>query len=185
MEYTLDVDRKTKLPSRLSCDERIESIKKRGALGTFTCVVLSIDNLREVNRAIGYAAGDKILKEIGDTLKALSREYGFIGSNGANQFLCLLDNCTGEKAEFMLSLLSESIKQFNEGNPGVMIEMKARIADSKKFSFLGILMLISRYRWFTDFISTVNFRSPSAISHLPKPVMLLIMLPLFSVSAHN
>ena len=64
VEYTLYVDRKTKLPSRLSCDERIESIKKRGALGTFTCVVLSIDNLREVNRAIGYAAGDKILEEI-------------------------------------------------------------------------------------------------------------------------
>lgn len=144
VEYTLYVDRKTKLPSRLSCDERIESIKKRGALGTFTCVVLSIDNLREVNRAIGYAAGDKILEEIGDTLKALSREYGFIGYNGANQFLCLLDNCTGEKAEFMLSLLSESIKQFNEGNPGVMIEMKARIADSKKTGIYQINKLISK-----------------------------------------
>lgn len=108
------------------------------------CVVLSIDNLREVNRAIGYAAGDKILEEIGDTLKALSREYGFIGYNGANQFLCLLDNCTGEKAEFMLSLLSESIKQFNEGNPGVMIEMKARIADSKKTGIYQINKLISK-----------------------------------------
>ena len=77
-------------------------------------------------------------------MKALSREYGFIGYNGANQFLCLLDNCTGEKAEFMLSLLSESIKQFNEWNPGVMIEMKARIADSKKTGIYQINKLISK-----------------------------------------
>lgn len=64
VEYTLYVDRKTRLPSRLSCDERIESIKKRGALGTFTCVVLSVENLKEVNRTIGYSAGDKVLEEI-------------------------------------------------------------------------------------------------------------------------
>lgn len=144
VEYTLYVDRKTRMPSRLSCDERIEKIKKRGALGTFTCVVLSIDNLKDVNRTIGYSAGDKILEEIGHILKALSKEYGFIGYNGANQFLCLLDNCTYGKAEFMLSLLSESIRQFNEGNPGVMIEMIARIADSKQTGIYQINKLISK-----------------------------------------
>lgn len=144
VEYTLYVDRKTRLPSRLSCDERIEKIKKRGALGTFTCVVLSVENLKEVNRTIGYAAGDKVLEEIGTILKTLSKEYGFIGYNGANQFLCLLDNCTYGKAEFMVSLLSEAVKQFNDGNPGVMIEMKARIADSKKTGIYQINKLISK-----------------------------------------
>ena len=144
VEYTLYVDRKTRLPSRLSCDERIEKIKKRGALGTFTCVVLSVENLKEVNRTIGYAAGDKVLEEIGNILKTLSKEYGFIGYNGANQFLCLLDNCTYGKAEFMVSLLSEAVKQFNDGNPGVMIEMKARIADSKKTGIYQINKLISK-----------------------------------------
>ena len=144
VEYTLYVDRKTRLPSRLSCDERIEKIKKRGALGTFTCVVLSVENLKEVNRTIGYSAGDKVLEEIGNILKSLSKEYGFIGYNGANQFLCLLDNCTYGKAEFMVSLLSEAIKHFNDGNPGVMIEMKARIADSKKTGIYQINKLISK-----------------------------------------
>lgn len=144
VEYTLYVDRKTKMPSRLSCDERIEKIKKRGALGTFTCVVLSVENLKEVNRTIGYSAGDKVLEEIGNILKSLSKEYGFIGYNGANQFLCLLDNCTYGKAEFMVSLLSEAIKHFNDGNPGVMIEMKARIADSKKTGIYQINKLISK-----------------------------------------
>ena len=50
-----------------------------------------------------------------------------------------------------------------------------RIADSKKLSFLGILMLTSRYRWLTDFISTVNLRLFSATSQRPNPVILFII----------
>ena len=47
---------------------------------------------------------------------------------------------------------------------------------SKKFSFFGIRIFVSKYRWLTPFISTVNLRSPSVTSHLPKPVILFIMM---------
>ena len=57
-----------------------------------------------------------------------------------------------------------------------------RIAVSKKFSFFGILIFTSKYLWFTPLSSTVNFLDSFWTSHLPKPVMLFIILfhPLLS-----
>ena len=50
------------------------------------------------------------------------------------------------------------------------------MAASKKLSFFGILILTSKYLWFTDLISTVILRFSSDTSFLPKPVILFIMI---------
>ena len=53
---------------------------------------------------------------------------------------------------------------------------RLRMEASKKFNFFGIRILTSKYLWFTPFSSTVNLRCPSDTSHLPKPVILFIIL---------
>ena len=41
-------------------------------------------------------------------------------------------------------LNQNAVKQFNDGNPGVMIEMKARIADSKRQGFIRLTNLFQK-----------------------------------------
>lgn len=142
IEYTLYVDKKTKLPNRQSCDEFIKKMDQRTLIELCTCVNLSIKNLKEINNSHGRTAGDKILRDLGKILEGLSREYGFIGYNGGNSFLCILDNCSKDRAVFMLELLKDQIKETMGENSEVKIT--AQLAETKEMGVFKIYELISR-----------------------------------------
>lgn len=140
MEYVLYTDKITGLPSRASCDEMIEKIAKEGALDTFSCVCLFVTNLGEVNNRHGREIGNQMLAELGLILKNTAKQYGFIGYNNGNQFLCLLNNCSYEKAKDMLDFISYELKKSQaKFKPSIT----AKIGESHRLSAYQISNLIS------------------------------------------
>lgn len=109
MDFVLYTDKITGLPSRLSCDEKIEQIAKAGALSTFSCVCLSVTNLGDINTRYGREVGNQMLADLGQILEVTAKQYGFIGYNNSNQFLCLLDHCPYEKAKDMLDFIGNEL----------------------------------------------------------------------------
>ena len=140
IERTLYIDKKTRLPNRLSCDEYIKTMNQRGMVELCTCVNLRIMNLKEINVRQGREAGDKILRDLGRILDGLSKEYGFIGYNGGNSILCILDNCSYDKAVFMLEVLKDYIKQDMEESS---VKITAQLAESGRMGIYKIYELIS------------------------------------------
>lgn len=140
IERAMYIDKKTKLPNRLSCDEFIKKIDQKGMAEICTCVNLRIKNLKEINIREGRAAGDKILHELGSILNGMSKEYGFIGYNGGNSILCILDGCSYDKTVFMLEVLKEQIRQNMEDNS---VKITAQLAESKRMNIYKIYELIS------------------------------------------
>ena len=140
MDYVLYTDKVTGLPSRISCDEQIEKIAKLGALDTFSCVCLFVTNLGEINNRFGRETGNQMLAELGMILQITAKSYGFIGYNNGNQFLCLLDNCTYEKAKDMVDFIGfELEKSQGKVKPSII----AKIGESNRLSAYQINNLIS------------------------------------------
>ena len=140
MEYVLYTDKVTGLPSRISCDEEIERIAKQGALDTFTCVCLFVTNLGEVNNRYGRETGNQMLAELGLILQVTAKQYGYIGYNNGNQFLCLLNNCSYEKAKDMLDFIKYEVEK-SQGD--VKPSLNAKIGESHRLSAYQINNLIS------------------------------------------
>lgn len=140
MEYVLYTDKVTGLPSRVSCDEQIEKIAKLGALDTFCCVCLFVTNLGEVNNRFGRDTGNQMLAELGLILQITAKQYGFIGYNNGNQFMCLLDNCTYEKAKDMLDFIGFEMEK---SQANVKASIVAKIGESNRLSAYQINNLIS------------------------------------------
>ncbi len=140
MDYVLYTDKITGLPSRLSCDEKIEQIAKSGALTTFSCVCLYVTNLGDINARYGREVGNQMLAELGQILEITAKQYGFIGYNNSNQFLCLLDHCPYEKAKDMLDFIGNelTLAKYNF-KPSI----SAKIGESDRLACYQINNLIS------------------------------------------
>lgn len=61
-------------------------------------LLLDIDHLKVINDQHGHAAGDTVIRHIGDTLLAVSRDNDTAARLGGEEFGLLLAGTTGEKA---------------------------------------------------------------------------------------
>ena len=140
MDYVLYTDKITGLPSRFSCDEKIDQIAKAGALTTFSCVCLFVTNLGDINTRYGREVGNQMLADLGQILEVTAKQYGFIGYNNSNQFLCLLDHCPYEKAKDMLDFIGNELALAKSHfKPSV----SAKIGESDRLACYQINNLIS------------------------------------------
>ena len=54
----------------------------------FSCVLVDIDNLKELNELRGYETGDLYLSAVANRLKKMERDYGAVASRyGGDEFL--------------------------------------------------------------------------------------------------
>jgi diguanylate cyclase (GGDEF)-like protein len=63
-----------------------------------SCVMLDVDHFKRINDSFGHDAGDAVLREVGATLKASSREEALAFRFGGEEFLLLLPSLTLDQA---------------------------------------------------------------------------------------
>jgi diguanylate cyclase (GGDEF)-like protein len=80
-------DTLTGLPNRVLLNERLEHALAHIKQGEIVSVhLLDLDNFKTVNDTLGHAAGDKLLKQVADRLRALVRETDTIARMGGDEF---------------------------------------------------------------------------------------------------
>jgi diguanylate cyclase (GGDEF)-like protein len=79
--------------------------------GTAEVAVLfvDLDDFKNVNDVLGHAAGDHVLREVADRLKAVTREGDLGARLGGDEFAVLLGDVSGEGAEAVAERLVEAL----------------------------------------------------------------------------
>jgi two-component system cell cycle response regulator len=90
----LEHDALTGVSSRASLLQELATAMERATkTGQPLCVIVAdLDHFKTLNDSHGYAAGDRILKEVAARLKAALREFDVVGRYGGEEFVILLDN---------------------------------------------------------------------------------------------
>lgn len=106
-----------------------------------TMLLLDLDGFSQVNLDYGYAAGDRILKELAQRFKRYLRSYDMVGRCGEDEFLVGLPGCTIEDATSMAERMKRSVlqKPFQLEHDIVSITASIGLAQSKGRSPLVVL----------------------------------------------
>jgi diguanylate cyclase (GGDEF)-like protein len=141
IQYVLYTDKITKLPNRQMCDVRINALSENDLEEQFTCVVVKLDSLVKMNETLGHSAGDMLMRDFGDILKSVSRNYGFIGWNQGS-FLGLFSECSADKAELFIDLLNKRVEEYNEKQSELEIQFSIAYSNTTSDKIYNIRNLI-------------------------------------------
>ena len=87
-----------------------------GKYGWF--IFLDVDRFKDINDTFGHPAGDKVLKEVGQTLMRMFSEYGAAGRMGGDEFAVIIDKPMAKKG------LAKLLDNFLDEISGILDERK-------------------------------------------------------------
>src|SRR2546430_10339828 len=97
------------------------------ARGTFgTVVIADLDNLKAVNDKFGHAAGDRLLRQCSDMLRATLRPYDKLYRWGGDEFLLVIPSARGADVEARLSEVLDHAQPLEMGDPGRAAQLQVR-----------------------------------------------------------
>ena len=117
------LDQLTGLPNRYSCDLLIESFNNQYRLPKAGFMLMRISNLDTINDSNGHDNGNWLISEFSSILEDVSEQYGYVGRNGGNEFIILIENCDNTAIDMFLLDLTKRIHGYNEMNVGTPIEV--------------------------------------------------------------
>ena len=124
VEYHFYTDSTTDMPNRMACDNEIKQYEKKALPIPFTCVVITLTNIKDINAVVGHEGGNEVLRVFADQIKGCAADFGFVGYNGSLNFMGLFPSCDHSRMVYFRNLLIRSVAEFNRGEHGVVIKFK-------------------------------------------------------------
>jgi diguanylate cyclase (GGDEF)-like protein len=95
-------------------------------------VLLDVDHLKDVNRSYGHAAGDGVLRDLGDLLTRSTRSDDILARYNGDEFAMLLPEAAPAEAEAIAQRLAERVGQlrWQAGEKTFGITVKTSFASS-------------------------------------------------------
>ena len=144
IQYILYTDKTTKLPNRQMCDAQINSLSEQELGEQFTCIIINLDNLADLNETLGRTAGDTLLSGFGEIVKSISKDYGFIGYNRGGVFLGLFKQCPANKTELFLHMLEKNVEKYNQKQIEIQAKYSVAFCNSTEESTYDVRTLIHK-----------------------------------------
>ena len=130
LEHKLNYDHLTELLNRQTALSGIDELLSND--DHFTCVLMDIDNLKELNEYRGYEAGDLYLSSVATRLKRMEKAYGAIAARyGGDEFLLIFPgNILQENSQELQELLSIFQRSITVGGETVYMNSSGGVAVS-------------------------------------------------------
>ena len=95
--------------------------------------IIDIDHFKQINDTYGHGAGDDVLKEVSQRMKAALRPYDHLGRYGGEEFLAVLNVDNGEELtpfERMRSMIADKPFMIDNTPLNVTISCGVRVIDA-------------------------------------------------------
>jgi diguanylate cyclase (GGDEF)-like protein/PAS domain S-box-containing protein len=94
LEYNASHDRLTGLPNRVLLHDRLqEAIERARTEGTLAAALfVDVDEFKNVNDTLGHSAGDALLCEMAERLRANTRQIDCVARMGGDEFIVVLSD---------------------------------------------------------------------------------------------
>lgn len=133
---------KSGIHNRYSLDLLFQSYSTPESLENVGCCLFTIKNLEEINKKAGREAGDAVIKDFCNILDESGAKYGFVGRNGGNEFIIVLENCTKATMSLIYAAMDKRLHFYNERHPDLPIKINRAFTLNAKencSSFFGLL----------------------------------------------
>jgi diguanylate cyclase (GGDEF)-like protein len=88
----------TGLPNRGAIQEELQAAIQTAGGGSLAVLMLDLSRFKEINDTLGHHTGDKVLLEVAQRLKSLTRTSDAVGRLGGDEFLMVLKQTDAEAA---------------------------------------------------------------------------------------
>jgi diguanylate cyclase (GGDEF)-like protein len=92
-----------------------------------SAVLFDVDHFKAVNDDHGHLAGDRILRQIADTVRSVLRESDIVTRWGGEEFLVLLKDCPLQQAAIIAEKLRHAIAEQNFALPSGTLSLTASL----------------------------------------------------------
>ena len=136
-------DMLTGLPNRFLFEERLNAAIARAEQGSAALLYLDLDRFKNVNDTLGHAAGDELIRQVGQRLSALVRSTDTVARLGGDEFAIVMADCRRPDDPEALSrrILREMTRPFELFEDPVFINASVGIAKSNEENIDGKDML--------------------------------------------
>jgi len=98
LEHQANYDALTGLPNRNLLHDRLrQTVYSQRNPRNIAVVFMDLDHFKFVNDSLGHSTGDKLLKGMGDRLRAVLREGDTVGRVGGDEFVLILNDQSNEE----------------------------------------------------------------------------------------
>lgn len=117
-------DQKTGIPNRESVSRLFGNYKDTENMHGVACFITKISNIKEINEKLGKESGDRVIRDFSRLFESTGKAYGFVGRNGGNEFITIIEHCDNSKVNTYLDLLKRSLSEYNKGNEDTPISIR-------------------------------------------------------------
>ncbi|MBQ7919803.1 MAG: response regulator [Lachnospiraceae bacterium] len=106
------LDLHTGLPNKSRCEEVLKN--QDLSKGVTCCIMIDLNNLKEVNDKQGHVEGDILIKQFGGILRKAIREEDFVGRYGGDEFVAVLQNVDEAVVKLVINRIEEEAGKYNK-----------------------------------------------------------------------
>lgn len=102
-----------------------QHLRSAHSLEPYAVLVMDLTDFKQLNDALGHAAGDAALTAVAQALESASRPGDALGRWGGDEFVALLPNATGEDALLVAKRLRRAVAAIEVGSRRLGIDIGA------------------------------------------------------------
>ena len=129
LAYSASHDPLTGLPNRSALEVALADAQRQvhTEQRRHSICFIDLDRFKQVNDTAGHAAGDALLREVGNAIRQACRRHDFAARIGGDEFVILLADCGKENARTVATKLARSIETLAFSWEGRRFEIGASI----------------------------------------------------------